>query len=325
MTRFRHPLPALAVLAALMAGACGPDVPLEVAVRDYSTDIVYGEQTRPSSPPPIPGANPDPGFPGFIVPPPPARLAPAEPEPGSVPAPPAACPADDPLDFPDQAASRTVSAPPAAGIYTFRQQGAVRVGERAPQPLPATSEREVVNAAATSGDLAFDVRIEASGETTTTSYAVRQATGDPGVDGVFLTRVVTRRAGGGVDEFSPARGVRLLALPAAAGVSWRDVGTDPIRATSMVVEGTVVDKARVNACGTPLDAWTVKVTGRLLGPAKDLAINATYQIGTQFGGFVIADDVAIAGADGGVRVELRSTAVVNNIEPARRPSRSVAS
>lgn len=90
----------------------------------------------------------------------------------------------------------------------------------------------------------------------------------------------------------------------------------------MVVRGTVTDKGRVNACGTPLDSWTVKVNGRLLGPAKDLTVTATYQVGTQFGGFVLADEVVISGTDRGARVELRTAATVNAIEPA--PPRSDA-
>ena len=317
---------ALLLVVSMAAGACGPDVPLEVGVRDYSTDIVYGSQRQPPPlPPPVPAANPEPGFPGFIVPPPPIVVTQqpgSEPAPRPVPPPPAAaCPTDDPLDFPRQPATRTVSGPPAAGVYLFRQQGTVSIAGQPAQALPAESSREVRNVVpAANNEVTYDVVIESLGDVTTSSYAARQSTGDPSLDGVFLTRVVTRRANGGVDEFTPTRGVRIIAVPAGPAASWNDVGTDPLRATSMVVQGQVTDKGRVNACGTPLDSWTVKVTGRLLGPGKDLTVTATYQVATQFGGFVLADDVAITGTDGGVRVDLRSAATVNAIEP--RPPRN---
>lgn len=321
MTHSRPTLVVLLAVLAVSATACGPDIPIEVGIRDYSTDIVYGAQRQPTAlPPPVPAANPSPGFPGFIVPPPPASAVTSLPPPPLPTLPPAvvACPVDDPFDFPAEPATRTIVASPTAGVYTFRQGGTFVVGDQPPRPLPAESLRQIRDVVADpeSGDLTYDVVIESLGDTTTSSYAVRQTTGDPSLDGVFLTRVVTRRADGSADEFTPVSGARIIALPAGPSVSWNDAAIDPLRGSSLVVQGTVVDKGRVNACGTVLDAWTVEVTGRLLGPDKDLLVTATYQVGTQFGGFVLADQVTITGTDGGVQVELQSTATVNAIDPA---------
>ena len=323
MTRPRLRPVWLAASMVLVAGGCAPDVKTDVSVRDYSTDIIYGSQVEDVPPPPVPGADPVVGFPGFIVPPPPATFVTA-PAAGAPPVtraqpPPPPCPAADPFAFPAVPADRSVTTTPAAGAYTFRQSGSVTVGQAAPRPLPATTSREVRDPATSTVERRFDVVVESFGDVTTTTYAVRQATGDPAADGVYLTRVVTRRSTGAVEEYSPAQGVRILALPATRSASWRDVGTDPLRGTSMIVEGTVVDKSRVDACGTPLDAWTVKVSGRVIGPGKDLTLTATYQVGTQFGGFVLADDVAIKGTDAGVTFDLKSVATVNSITPVPAP------
>lgn len=320
MTRRRPRSAMLLASLAVAVSACGPDIPIEVGVKDYSTDIVYGSQRQPTAPPPpIAAANPVPGFPGFIAPPPPAALSTPLPQPP--PPPPAAeCPADDPFAFPAEPAPGPVTEPPMPGVYTFRQEGTVAVGDQTPQVLPTESLRQVRDVILEpTGDITYDVAIESLGETTTTSYAVRQTTGDPSLDGVFLTRVVTRRADGTVDEFAPVSGVRLIALPAGPGATWNDVATDPLRATSMVVQGAVVDKGRINACGTVLDAWTVEVTGRLLGPGKDLEVKATYHVGTQFGGLVLADEIAITGTDRGAAIQQQVRATINSIEPGPLP------
>ena len=307
----------------VLSTACGPKHSTELAMKQYSTDIVFGTQSRPAPAPPVAGAEPAPAFPSFIVPPPPSPTTPA----GSLPTttsrpagPPAAtraCPPDDPFVFPQDPATSAVFRPPTAGSYTFRQEGNVTVSGAPAIALPAQSIRRVGNVTGTPATgLNFDVAIESLGDTTTTTYQARQSTGDPTLDGVFITHVVTRRASGSIDEFAPANGVRILPLPAAAGATWNDVGTDPVRGTSMVVQGTVdADKARVNACGTPLDAWGVQVSGRLLGPNKDLTLTAAYAVGTQLGGFVLREQVSLSGTDGGSSVHLTSAATINDPRP----------
>lgn len=323
MIRPRAALASLLALLAVAASACGPETPVEVGVKDYSTDIVYGAQNKPAPPTPIPAANPNPGFPSFIVPPPPAPSASSASSAPPLPPPTAviACPEDDPFSFPAQPATGDVPVLPVAGTYSFRQQGTITVGDAEAQQLPPTSDRVLRNVSGEPGiDVTYDVEITSFGETTTTSYAVRQTTGDPSLDGIYITRIVTQRADGSVDEFSPLNGVRLLALPVGPAVSWSDVGTDPLRATSMVVQGEVVDKGRVNACGTVLDSWTVEVTGQLLGPGKDLALTATYQVGTQLGGIVLADHIRLSGTDGGMSVELESISTINDPVPHPLPA-----
>ena len=312
------------VCVVLVGSACGRDESIEVGMREYSTDIVYGSQRKEVPPAPLPAANPTPGFPPFIVPPPPARVVTQVPTtvttmvPAEVPPVPLApaCPEDDPFDFPREPATRLVGAAPKQGRYRFRQEGAVAIGSVAAAALPTETSREIRNVATVASNAhTYDVVVESLGDTTTTSYSVRQSTGDPSLDGVFITRVVTRRADGSVDEFTPVSGVRIIALPAAPAASWNDVGTDPLRGTSMIVRGTVTDKGRVNACGTPLDSWAVKVEVRLLGAGKDLTVSATYQVGTQFGGFVLGEQVALRGTDRGQTVDLKSATSINDIQP----------
>ena len=304
---------ALALVLVVAAACSGPDVPLDAGVREYSTDIVYGRQSEPPQPAPILGANPDPAFPGFLAPPPPAPVASFPPPTVATPA----CAEADPFAFPAEVATPGIGEPPTAGRYTYRQEGTIEIAGRDPIVLPPELSRTVdaVETDAETGELTYDVVTTAFGETTTTSYAVRQTTGDPSLDGLFLTQVVTERPDGSVDQFAPLGGVRLIALPAAPQTTWNDVGTDPLTATSMIVDGTVVEKGRVNACGTVLDSWTVEVTGRILGPSKAIEIDATYAIGTQFGGLVLAEDVHLTGTDAGETVEQTSKTTINAIVP----------
>lgn len=304
----------LALVLVIGSAACGgPDVPRKAGVREYSTDIVYGRQSKPPQPAPIVGANPDPAFPGFLAPPPPAPRTPVAPPTVTPPE----CRDADPVAFPADVATPGIAKPPAAGRYTFRQQGSISVEGRDPITLPPEQSRivDAVESDADTGTLTYDVVTEAFGETTTTSYAVRQTTGDPSLDGLFLTQVVTKRPDGTVDQFAPLGGVRLIALPAGPETTWQDVGTDPLTATSMVVDGRVVEKGLVNACGTVLDSWTVEVTGRILGPSKAIEIDATYEVGTQFGGLVLAERVHLTGEDTGEAVEQTSTSTINAIVP----------
>lgn len=309
--------------ALVVCASCAPRDPIQLGMKEYSTDIVFGRQSPPPPPPPpIAAAEPAPGFPSFIVPPPPAAPAGATASPSTTSASrrsrPAAppCPPDDPFVFPEEPATPGVLRPPSAGPYVFRQKGEVTVSGTT-TPLPAASIRRIGDVVGTPpGDVRYDVTIESLGDTTTTTYQVRQSTRDPSIDGVFITRVVTRRASGKVDEFAPVNGVRIISLPAAPGATWNDVGTDPARATSMVVQGTVeAGKARVNACGTPLDAWAVKVSGRLLGPGKDLALSASYAVGTQLGGFVLREEVTLSGTDDGRSLRLSSSATISAPRP----------
>src|SRR4051812_5029709 len=209
-----------------------------------------------------------------VPPPPPPRGPtglPALTQTTSPPPAPSACPDDDPFSSPPAPAPQAVSAPPTVGSYTFRQHGTTKVGDGPATDLPASAVRQVRNVMRSdNGDVTYDVVINSFGDTTTTSYAVRQTTGDPSLDGVFITHVVTRRANGTVDEFAPLSGARIIALPAGPGTSWNDVATDPIRSTSMVIQGQITDRGRVNACGTVLDSWTVQVTGNPWEPPRTL-------------------------------------------------------
>ena len=113
-------MPAL-VLVMLLTG-CGPKGLFEVSVHTFPADISLGGHKEPTvAQPAVVGANLEPlAAPGFIQPPlPPILLARAMPSP--LPAPP--CPDARP-DTPLQAAATADSAaPPAAGLYEYRNAG----------------------------------------------------------------------------------------------------------------------------------------------------------------------------------------------------------
>jgi hypothetical protein len=82
----------------------------------------------------------------------------------------------------------------------------------------------------------------------------------------------------------------------------------------MTFTTTVEGKARVFACGQPLDTWTVHLTaGRLTSPTQELQFDATYQLATQFGGIVVADTVAFTGTDNGDGIQRSNRAAIASV------------
>jgi hypothetical protein len=163
------------------------------------------------------------------------------------------------------------------------------------------------------GTFEYDVS-ERIGDTTTTSrYRVATDGLAPVQDnGLFLVRMTYRRSDGGTATFSPTPPLRIAALPLVRGATSDQSAVDPQTQTAMSFTSTVEGKARVYACGEPLDTWTVHLSkGRLLSPDQDLEFDSTYQLGTQFGGIVVQDVVAFRGTDAGVGVQRANRATIS--------------
>lgn len=209
--------------------------------------------------------------------------------------------------------------------------------------MPAEMTRSVTNvrwgAGQTSYD--FDMVVEAPQGTTTTTYRV--VLDDPTVPRPDVPRPVnvgeppfsfdpsayppivgTARVG------TPAQpGMYLMAIAAEGGepltfndglgmllVRWPGFGGDTFHGQATVGTGdaarhiaytsTVLDDGVVEACGTRLDSLPVQISATIApsGDGPTAAVDATYNIATQFGGIVVADQrVTTVGSDATSSVE----------------------
>ena len=165
------------------------------------------------------------------------------------------------------------------------------------------------------GAFSYDVAERIGDVTTTTSYDVVNEAALPGQEtGLFITGTTYARADGTTATFTPVPALKLAALPLLRGATTDSRGVDAQSQTAMSFTATVEGKARVFACGTPLDTWTIHLTaGRLISPTQDLDFDATYQLGTQFGGIVVADAVAFQGTDAGAGIERSNRATISAV------------
>ena len=323
----------LVLTAALAAGCAGPDRPLDVGFREVPTDVVLGAQTEPTSPAAPAGPPVDVVETEFTLPPPPSVVAlppptfevrdPATPVAPPLPQPSAsACAVVDPLQAPAVEAPSGIVAPPAEAAYIFRNVGTFEVsGADARQgAFPATSLRTVDVPFVSDDGSVFDFAVaETLGDITTkTTYRVvneaNPLTGAAGGPGLYILRVQSTRADGSSTAFEPAPSLQLAALPLERGAVVEARGVDPLTATSMSFTSTVAGKARVDACGEPLDSFTLELTdGQLISPTQDLTFESTYAVGTQYGGLLLRESTAFAGTDGDAGVSRTNTATISQV------------
>ena len=324
----------LLAAASLAAGCTGPDRTLDVDFKEVPSNVVLGAQTSPPpdaplgppTAPPIGALPPPPSVitlppPPFDVPPPGRSSRPPAPAPTGP-----ACPAVDPLRAPAVEAPASISRPPAEGQYLFRNVGTFETSGADAQrgAFPALSLRTVNRALESPEGFVFDVTESLAGFSTTTSYSVVTTTplGSPDGPGLYLARVRTRDSAGKEADFQPRPPLLLAAFPLVRGARVESRGVDPTTAAAMTCTSTVTGKARVDACGEPLDSWTIDLTdGRYIsrqpdGRSQDLEFSATYAVGTQFGGLVLRETSAFAGTQNGAGVSRTNTATINQVPRA---------
>ena len=312
----------LLALVVLTAGACGPERDVAVGIKEGATDIVYGgtTTTEPPPPPPLPLAAVEPGFPTLFAPPPPP-LAPAPVvEPEIIPDP---CP-PTPSDVAAIPAPAKLDGVPEKGGYVYEQNGKYLVGAAATSVnqergrLEPLGRRIVSEADPEEGT--FAVASSAFGTTRTNSYRVRRDAGSSVLDGLYLTRIVNQSASG-VEEFTPASpGLLVFPEPAQVGATWRSAAVDPIRATSMTLEGRIAERQNIDVCGPRVEAWVaeVTITVRKAGApdsSKDFVETLRYAVAPQYGGLILADTVSVTGSDRGVFFKIESYGTLKNLLP----------
>jgi hypothetical protein len=225
------------------------------------------------------------------------------------------CATANPLQAPPREAPTSISVSPAKASYVFRDVGSYSVSgaDARKGTFPTTSLRTVSNIARSSSGFTFEVA-ELLGEvTTTTTYDVVTSSPVPAAlpPGIYIERVVSRQ-GQATSSFESAPELELAAFPLTRGASVTASGTDPRTATSMTFTSTVSGKARVDACGKPLDSWVLDLTaGKLFSPTQNLDFSSTYNLGTQYGGLMLRERTAFAGTDNGDGVSRTNTATIS--------------
>jgi hypothetical protein len=305
-----------AVLMLLSAGCGGPQHPVSIGFKEVPSDVVLGAQ---SSPKPAPSST----APAVVavVPPPPSVVALPPPTFDAGPVAPlpvpttttAACATADPLQAPSREAPPTIAAPPAKASYLFANVGSYEVSgaDARKGRFPAVSLRTVGNISRTSdAGFTFEVADLLGDVTTTTTYDVISSSPLPAglAPGLYLRQVKSVR-GTSTSVFTPAPELELAAFPLVRGASVTSSGVDPQSATSMQFTSTITGKARVDACGTPLDSWVLDLTaGKVLSPTQNLDFTATYDVGTQYGGLILRDRTVFTGTDNGDGISRTNTA-----------------
>lgn len=319
----------VAVAVLIVLAGCAPSNEISIGLKDYATNVVYGDPSASSTtlpPPPVPEAALTPGFPGFIVPaPPPPPVVAASGTTTTLPAPviqilSEKCPLADPKKPPVPAPARVEGAP-SAGAYTYRQEGASKVGGGKPVVLPEIGVRTIKDVNVSGGLPSWNVEITEFGITTTTTYGLRRTPGSASTDGLYITRVVQSAPGRPPEEFSPVgQGLRIFPEPASPGAQWRSVASDVIHGTSMTLDGTVRDIRKLDVCGVNVLGWAVDVSigvRRPLDPAgtDDLTTTATFLVATAAGGLFLADSVKQTGTDNGVTIDRSTSSTLIDLVP----------
>jgi hypothetical protein len=311
-----------AVAGLLLVAACGgPERPVDIDFKEVPSDVVLGAHATPT-PMPGPVATPSalPPPPSVIALPPPTFDFGPEPSPSLVAPSPPSCGTANPLQAPALEAPPSIPAPPAKGTYVFRDVGSYTISgaDARKGTFPSTSVRTVGNIVRTSDtQFSFDVSEFLADVTTTTTYEVVQAAVIPAAlpAGIYLKQVKSVR-GQSTSTFAPSPELELAAFPLVRGASVTSSGVDPQTATSMRFTSRVTGKARVDACGTPLDSWVLELTeGKLISPTQNLDFSATYSMGTEYGGLLLRERTAFAGTDGADGVSRTNTATITT-EPA---------
>lgn len=333
----RPPAFPLLLLAVALTAACGgPERPLQVGFKEVPSNVVLGAQ---SSATPVPAGSPGPVTIVHLPPPSVVALPPPPfevPDPSSgrpAPAPPAepVCRVADPREAPALEAPSRIERPPVDGAYLFRNDGRFETSGADAQSgeFAEASLRTVKRVFESEDGRVFDFSVaETLGATTTTTTyrvlketAVLPATEGTVEPGLYITQVESTDSTGQSSTFSPTPHLRLAALPLVRGAVIESRGVDPRTAMTMSFTSTVAGKARVDACGTPLDSWTLDLTdGRVLSPEEDLEFSSTYAIGTQYGGLVLRETVAFAGTVAGAGVSRTNTSTISQVPmPAGGP------
>jgi hypothetical protein len=335
-----------AVLAALAAAACvSPRTP-GVRVDAAQADIVFGieepeTKEAPVAPPPESGASDGSG--GIMVPwenDLPDRFDDVDftVDPGELAR---QCP-DAPLgEAPDTIAPDTPTAPPAAGFYKIKKEG-TRTFTQAGFPPVKTQilglDPRIVRAVERTGDQSWtwetveappegsftrvyrwSTRVAPTNQSASTPYVGENPVrvSEPS-NGVTLTRITDYDGNGNVvAEFAPSTPLTYLPLPVLPGETFRSVGVSPRSGQAVQVDGEVMERRAVDACGTRIDGWLVHLT--FTDSAGDTHKEEVV-ISTEMGGLMLSRHIVQTTVAGGTTTSLDATYTLGQVKPSPAPS-----
>jgi hypothetical protein len=282
----------------LLSSGCGPVVPLEVAMRQALITVFAGHH-QPT---------PEPSLPSVYAPPPVLNLGFASGAPLPMPSTPPPCPELNEFAVVKDPATALIPGPPPMANYVMRSSGSYSFAT-ASGTVPTTSGKLPASLALVqpaqpkagtdqvNGTFHDYSLITVSGPGAYTAYGFRLAPDNPATPGILLTSLHWKDSVRGDFDFVPDQPLQFLPTPVAVGNTWSSAGSDPIDETSIQLNGSVSKRETVNACGVALDSFQVQISGTIVSPTFQLSWTAAYDIGTQFGGLILKEDVTLSGPD----------------------------
>ena len=265
------------------------------------------------------------------------------------------CPKAPPDAVPPATVSREITTPVKEGRYIHREEG--EFGIEGPIPLkgklPPYSIRDYVDAKAVPQPDADTLK----GEPIPTPakekvpdhhvWSVVQPLGATdyikrefeATDVDLLLTKLTYKIGDATLVFAPDPAITIMELGADGGedASWEEASTDPDTGVSMVVQGKILDRELVDACGKVYEAYKVQSTERIVGLFGRTAFTSTtddagdptgairpglpnvYWVATQYGGQFIKEETHQTISVGGTIISVDGTSTVMNMTPAPVP------
>lgn len=302
--------------AAVLTGCAGPEAHVSLIGKSQPLDVAFGKPTAAvlkGNPPlsPVPG-----GLGVLPVTSPGGTVVTTTAIPPAA-APPPACGPANPLTAPAEVADNQISTTAPQGTYDYRFGGMAVEGGKT-RTFSGISKHTVTSSDAGNGVRRFSIDVTMLGAKTTYDYTVLPVVGTAADvhGGIELTSVTGNGGYGYNASFHPDKPLQVFSQPANAGTSWNDAETDAASATYAVVNGTVDGKGRVDACGTPLDAWKSTTTLDISSPNETLKVTVQTWWGTQFGGLPLAELQTYSGTAGGVAVKGNVLSMID-VDPAK--------
>jgi len=309
----------IAVLGLALTSACGPHIPLNLAVQEIPLGILLGQQ-----------GSTGPGGIKFVLPAPVSLPAFLEPGFGAAPVPvPTPCPSAPPGTDPLVPASPDLLGEPKPGTYLMRTAGTWQpdVGKPAATAFPtigariATEPRPILQPTPnTPANYTYQVTDTVGGNDgeSTVATTLLVVPNNPtesapagtvltNAAGIFITRIDWTH-GSSRTSFMPATPITYLNVPVTVGSNWTTSGTDPTSGITLQLSAAIepspdthgTGRYRVDACGQVYDTWEVHATGTLVGPGQNLTLDWHYDVATQFGGIELRHTLKETGSFNGV-------------------------
>lgn len=320
---------ALLVAAALGSAACVSQDDPGLKVQALSTDVAFGvEVAEPAGPPieepdvPLPETVSEGGFE-----PPQLGFRPFEPRktPGLPPirtTPPVDCPKAPPTAAAEKQATENATDDdgvvlPREGIYRWKREGkqTVPAGTGTVETTVGGFERRLVRNVEQESDTVFTYEVVAPllgrNAVSITTYRVdtESVQYEPGgavvIDeprandpegGLSIQNIVIQEDDGRETSFNPSVGLLLLGLPVIPSEEFRSTAVDGRSGQSIIHDGKVLGRDRIDACGDLIDGWAVEATQARSDSAGDVTYD--YLVATQYGAMIIREHVVQTLADG---------------------------